>query len=344
MAFNVIHHNGKPLSLHKSVTHPLFEAKTVLVTDTWEYVDLWLKRASKSEARFYWQQSRAFYEATLALPAISAPLTAYYCFLNAAKALLLAKGNAFGNQHGVSGFTRGNRTSLSNEVVKFQAGGILPALAIQLGEPPGPEQYSMYDLLHNLVFIHRAFDLTYSSARELFVPIHSPKIVRSTTTHEAWFVAELKDKYKTQKTLNRLSNDFQRELGATEGYLIRFRHRFDWRPTNRTASLGRYRNYHHRLRKQISYIYGPQRLWYVKRSGNIPSLINRSSITITFAAMHRLSELARYRPDQLARHFDCQHNWLLSEFIQTAPLQFIDEVSSEMTGREFMIPGRAAKK
>ena len=63
-------------------------------------------------------------------------------------------------------------------------------------------------------------------------------------------------------------------------------------------------------------------------------------MTITFAAMHKLSEMARYTPDKLARHFDCQHNWLLSEFITSAPNQFIDEISSELTGHEFMLPGR----
>ena len=56
--------------------------------------------------------------------------------------------------------------------------------------------------------------------------------------------------------------------------------------------------------------------------------------------MHRLSGLARYDPMRLARHFDCQHNWLLSEFIATARSQFIDEISYEITGQEFMIPGR----
>ncbi|CAH8239481.1 hypothetical protein VAEU17_5700001 [Vibrio aestuarianus] len=61
---------------------------------------------------------------------------------------------------------------------------------------------------------------------------------------------------------------------------------------------------------------------------------------IMFAAMHRLSELARYSPDKLAKHFECQHNWLLSEFITSASNQFIDEISSEITGYEFMIPRR----
>jgi hypothetical protein len=40
MGFRVIEHLGKPLTVHKAVVEPNFEAKTVLVTDTWDYIEL----------------------------------------------------------------------------------------------------------------------------------------------------------------------------------------------------------------------------------------------------------------------------------------------------------------
>ena len=36
----------------------------------------------------------------------------------------------------------------------------------------------------------------------------------------------------------------------------------------------------------------------------------------------------------LAKHLDSQHNWLLTEFIETSIVQFIDQISSEITGQE----------
>ena len=54
--------------------------------------------------------------------------------------------------------------------------------------------------------------------------------------------------------------------------------------------------------------------------------------------MHRLSELARYTPDKLNKHFENKQNWLLNEFIKNASVQFIDAISSEITGLEFKIP------
>lgn len=340
MAFRDINHKNKALTIHKAVTEPHFNEKTVLVTSTWDYVDLWLKRAGKHDARFFWNQAHSFYDATQSLPKTSAPLTAYYCFLNATKALLLTKGLLFSDQHGVSGFTIGGQTSLSNEKVKFKTGGILPALCQHLGESANGEIYTLKDLLYNLPNIHRAFDLTFSADTELFIPITKPKIVRSKTTHESWFCAELTGKFANQHSINKLPAGFERDLSIQDNWIIRATSRFDWRPNQRPSSLNRYKNYHKSLRKNLYYINGASRLWYIKRGGNTNGIIPRSSITITFAAMHKLSEMARYTPDKLSRHFECQHNWLLSEFIASASGQFIDEISSELTGHEFMLPGR----
>jgi hypothetical protein len=340
LGFREIHYKNKPLTIHKAITNPHFNEKTVLVSSTWEYVDLWLKRAGRNDARFYWNQAKSFYDATKLLPKTSAPLTAYYCFLNATKALLLTKNIQFSDEHGVSGFTVGNQTSLSNEMVKFKSGGILPALCQHLREPAGEQIYSLKDLLYNLPGIHRAFDLTYSSDTELFIPISKPIIVRSDTTHESWFCAELTDKYASQHSVNKLPAHFERDVSVTDKFIIRSTRRFNWRPQDRPGSLNRYRNYHKRIREDLFYINGGNRLWYIKRAGNISGIIPRSTLTITFAAMHKLSEMSRYTPDQLSRHFDCQHNWLLSEFITSSATQFIDELSSELTGHEFMAPGR----
>lgn len=102
--------------------------------------------------------------------------------------------------------------------------------------------------------------------------------------------------------------------------------------------------YHKSIRKHFFYIAGQTRLWYIKRKCNVCGSIERSSITLTFAAMHRLSELSRYEPVRLAQHLNNQYNWLLSEFIRNSPYQFIDEVASELTGEEFMTPGISSRR
>lgn len=342
VAFRAITYNNKPLTLHKATVHPEFNERTVLVTSTWDYVALWLRRRRKADALFFWEQARHFHDATLALPKVSAPLTAYYSFLNATKALLLANGVSVGDYHGVTGETLPGKTSLSHEQVELQAGGVLGALAKFLGEPTKGELLLLKNVLYNLVYVHRTFSLTFKSAPELFVPIKRPRIVRSNTTHESWFCGELEGKYARQSTVKSLGKHFERDASVTDAFVVRYKPRFNWEPRKKVASLTRYLAYHKKLRARLQYIHSPQRLWYIKRAGALPGLESRSSLVLAFAAMHRLSELSRYSPDCLSRHFEGQHNWLLSEFISVAPIQFIDELSSELTGLEFMIPGRVA--
>lgn len=347
MPIKPIQFKGRAIFVHKACIAPNFNEKTVLAEDTWTYVDMWLKRQHvNSEARFYWQQARDFYTATKQLAKTSSPLTAYYCILNATKCLLKVKGISFSDKHGVTGSSIGRKAALVNEVVKFKGGGILPSLCTYLGEPSTNETFNLRDIFYNLPFIHRAYNLTFVKQPELFIPIINPYFVKKVDNSEAWVCAEIKDrKYQNQITINKLPTGFERDMGFPEKWIIRRKDRFSWKSgsKNNSGNFLRLKNYHKITRKNIQYIYGNNKLWYIKRAGT-PKIIDRNILTLTFAAMHRLSEMARYNPTSLARHFESQHNWLLSEFIDIALYQFIDGVSSEITGNEFMIPGRRSPK
>ena len=77
-------------------------------------------------------------------------------------------------------------------------------------------------------------------------------------------------------------------------------------------------------------------LWYVRSRSS--RLLSRSQLTIVLAAMHRLSEICRYRPSRLVAVMNGPTNWLLHEFIVMSPAQFFDEVGAEITGHQFLIP------
>lgn len=98
-------------------------------------------------------------------------------------------------------------------------------------------------------------------------------------------------------------------------------------------------NYYKKVRKNVQYIAGVDIRWYIKRVDDA-SIIPMSSLAITFAVMHRLSELSRYEPITLSKHLNSQQNWLISEFIKSAPYQFIHQIASEITGEEFLVPRR----
>jgi hypothetical protein len=93
-----------------------------------------------------------------------------------------------------------------------------------------------------------------------------------------------------------------------------------------------------RQREDLVYIAGTQTLWYLK--GRVPGgrRLDRSPLTLTLAAMHRLSEICRYRPLELAAFLAGPYNWLISEFVLMAPEQFLDGIASELTGHQFLLP------
>src|SRR5262245_36417909 len=99
MAVAPVKVRGREVGPHKSVVSPLLNSRNVLTNSPWTFVSLWLKRNRKSRALFYWEQAEEFHRASVGLSLRSAPLLLYYCFMNAAKALLSAKNVSFNERH-----------------------------------------------------------------------------------------------------------------------------------------------------------------------------------------------------------------------------------------------------
>lgn len=329
--------------MHKAIRHADFAAESVLSNDPWLFVELWLKRSKKTDALAYWLQARRFSEAAKNMGVEAAPLALYYSFLNATKALLMVRGAHHGNQHGVSGERpESAKASLANEKVKFKSGGVLPSLCSYLGDSASEHDYDLKGLLWNLPFVHRAFRHTFTSSPELFLPIEKACYVTRDDTSEGWFQAQVVPRYADKRILRHIPNSFEHfeENGST---YIRRAKRFKWmrgRSSNQKieAALTRLGTYHSSTRRVIVPITGNRDLWYLKKSLANNHLSERHGLAIMFAAMHRLSELSRYDPKGLERHLCGSANWLLTEFIEHASDQFIDQMASEITGFQFWQP------
>jgi hypothetical protein len=145
--------------------------------------------------------------------------------------------------------------------------------------------------------------------------------------------------YATKPFLKRLPDGWELDLGRAEACVIRRKARFKWEDGQHEANMKRLRAYHSTIRREVQYIVGSSRLWYLKQAPKTVLRVENSPLVLSIAAMHRLSELARYSPDIFAKHFDSKHNWLLSDFIKLAPTQVIDELATEITGSELLRPG-----
>lgn len=324
----------------KAFKKPNFESKTVLARSHWDFVEMYLKRSSREESLYYWKQAQAFYNAALYLPAESSPLTLYYCFLNATKALLVYKNQLFSKQHGVTGRAKPGNTNLKNELVLYKSGGIAAALGNYFEDQTIESECSLWALLHNLVFVHRSFCLTYpSESVDLFIPLENPRFVISDFQNYCWFCAETNKAYENQHALNRIQDLGFHIDGSFDRFVIRYRKRFKWyhRGEKRGNNFERLLNYQKKIRKNLVYISGNKTLWYIKRSG-VKCIINKHPAVIIFGIMHRLSELARYEPLKIRNHLSLKQNWLLTEFINGSADQFIDMISCEITNSNIMKP------
>lgn len=333
----------------KAHVRPQYEYKTVLTNSAFDYVELWLKGNGEQKyqkALFYWNQARSFYAASESLPLESKPLTAYYCIMNATKALLSISGVAMTNiGHGVSSARVDLKGNVKKDSIVYNGNGVLWHLSQHLKEPLAKATYTVYDLLYNLPCVHRTFTITFSDATDLFVPINNVKFeltnAESASRREIYLRFNVDKKYDTLAIRKYLHNriEYVAPPAGEPFYRIKYRQKWDKHEPigNRMKRLYKYHVY---SRNIFYYIHGQSMLWYIKKelSGNM-HIINRHAMTIIFGVMHWLSELVRYSPEIFDKLMHSRQNWLISEFIENALPQFIDEISSEITGANIMCTG-----
>jgi hypothetical protein len=331
---------GIVLRPHKAYKNSDFTSKAVHVSDKWDYVESWLRNHTSNRALTFWIQAKSFKDANNKVDRLSQPLTSYYCILNMVKALLISKGVDLPQviNHGLTGKSEGIKNLLTNEYVILKNSGVLSQLCYYFDETIGDnEQISIDDLLYNLPFIHRAYCISNGTRRdkELFIPVVSPrfyKIEKPVSRKNSYFCGELTDSWSaTQSTINKIPDSF--ELVPDTEKTIRFKDRFEWSGRAHAPKVKKLELYNKKLRNKIFYIHGCTDRIYLKRN-NISGVVNHNNIVISFAILHRLSELCRYNPESFNAHYRNRYNWLLDEFLKRVLEQMVDEISAEITGQE----------
>jgi hypothetical protein len=178
----------------------------------------------------------------------------------------------------------------------------------------------------------------------MFLPLAKCGYVYDTRTKGVFFKADIERNIPLSHALKKLPKTFV-AAPAIGPRAIRSVAKLVWKAPGRptAATIQELVDFNRALRKELHFIHGAETLWYLKTAPAGPRKLQRQLPTLILAAMHRLSEICRYQPLQLESLLAGQKNWLLSEFIQMSPIQFIDEIASEMTGYQFLVPNvRAA--
>lgn len=342
MSSVAIRFQARALKPHKAIKSARFDVRTVLTASPWEFVSLWLKREKQENALLLWNQAREFHQVALGLSLQSAPLAIYYSCMNATKALLTAKGLSFNPHHGVrADDLRGSsiRIRLSNEGVKIKSTGVLPSLSTYFGETETATKQSLKEILFNIPYVHRTYCLTYIKQRDMFLPLTDCGFVVNPGTKDGFFQANISIDFQMSAVKRYLPNSMipnpsegARAIRSASTFALT-------RPENlNNIDLMTLRAFNETLRKDLHYINGTQTLWYLKLRVKGPARLERYTPTLTLAAMHRLSEICRYRPVELAKFMASDESWLLTELVQSAPNQFLDAIAAELTGYQFLLP------
>lgn len=338
--------NIKPLKIrnkvmkpHKALLNPDLTARNVLTYSHWDFVELWLKRNEKDEALFYWEQAKVFNQAANGLPNQSAPLLHYYSFMNAVKALLSSRNINFKQHHGVArGENAAQIDNLSDIKVKIKNEGILPSFSKYIDGTSHEGVYNIKNLFSGLPYIHRTYCLTYDVTDDIFIPLIDAEFVLNESDNSLFFTAILSKDFRFDTVFDLLPPAF--ELFEREKYKIKSVESLLDFNENQSSNMPLLTEFHQKIRRDLYYINGAETLWYLKRKNNQSehTSVSISPLVITLAAMHRLSELCRYDPLKLRQLLNEKENWIIAEFIQQSPSQFIDAISSEITGHQFLIP------
>jgi len=331
----------RPVVLHSALVNPDFGEPTVVASDPWKYVALFLRRKGAIQALFYWNQAQEFFTASRTLSTSASPVTSYYSALNAAKALLTYRGVFFTPLHGVSGpkdsLNDRKPPDLRDDRVVLQTDGVLPTLAEYLRPGAGRRRQSksLYELLAAVPFIHRAFTLTFPAENELFLPLASVHFSHTPATGAVHIVCAVERKYN--HLYAQLPPKWELNDQAARGNVsLRFKEGFQWLPHDLPESMKRLTTYHQRVRNRIVPIVEQVNRWYLARRESVLDAL--ALPVVILAALHRFSELSRYYPLRLHNHLEADQNWMIDEFLEQAPAQFIHLIASEITGREFLRP------
>ena len=334
-----IQHKNQSLRMKKPYTTQDFTKHTVLTDDVYTYVSFFFdvhKKAMKFNDQqnkekygdpnqykynFYWKQSEIFYKSAKAIDVEASPVAAYYCMLNAAKAYISYTSESaddfvkdFGG-HGILEDKDDAGNDLSTISIKHKDWGVFPLFASKLDEdfynvwPNRNISYSLKTLLYNMAFIHRAYMMTYAEKSrtidELFIPLErgtTPTFYKA-NDGKAYLVSKI-DKRYFSPSATKIPSDYIRSFGETN-YNVYSNNQF-WLISSNNAKYNsgsvssEIKELNAQYRKNYTYIKGNNRMWYLKRTQiQNDDVVNLSNMTLIMAAMHRISEIARYKPEQL---------------------------------------------
>jgi hypothetical protein len=343
--------------LHTASTHA---GSSVPFREPWSYLRFWIRdnypQSSISDALELTKQAERFYRIASSASSDTSPLLWYYCFLNLSKALLLKTPNTYSlndvehASHGIAdpannsaGYVTLNKQKVTvfgvrttNNLARLQ---IFPALCEALGTPISfaagkkSADLSIKSLLSHIVCIHRAFCTAYAVPLR-FCKVEATAMEKRAATGKSgdiWHLLRLESlDVKTSGDSIR-AFELGGKLRAVAPKLAGFH---DLESDSVSFSNANFLDRLASQRSSLKKIVHPLLLLQSYRYYLYPETgVLRQPASI-YAVMFYLGSIVRYKPQRFASLIGNKYHWLIEEFLQVAPKQFVALLINEITDCE----------
>ncbi len=338
---------------------PLYAASRaprVVTSDVWAYLKHLatdrLPKAREAEAIAFIDQAFEFFQAAQNPQIGSRPLLYYYAFLNLAKMALLVRGVSLppAPKHGISDPRANNRTRLHlpgqtirAEKCAHDHSQIYPELVEVLGGHIAvPVNHQIVDLFAQIPGMHRTY-CQVTKKTPLFLPIRSFQLLRDGS--DVWI----------RLAINRQGRDIRATLPVLRKRQA-FRRVFDQVESQQSDELwfesgvrpGAKRATDTAIRDLAS-IVQEAGVWAIHTSQGSRFYMSAMEprkrlpgLASIYAVMFYLGSLTRYKPADFDKIVTHRYSWLVAEFLETQPTQYLYGLASFIGGIEVVRPFAAA--
>lgn len=328
---------GFPLFSLPSSKVSLGKNEKLVISDIWAFWDYVIKKASKDkkEENFLQsllEQAKHFYATAVASPVKSQPLLYYYSFLNFAKVLINIDHSHGPGKRYVHGMNERNHGKfLHSTVTKAAQTAPVVQVAHELISIFDPSitttdlTLNVRELLTHCVGVHRAYSEIYGK-REAFFRIKNDKLYKS--GKQLIYKAELLCEPSDVAALQAAGYMIQQETIEEKNY-------FFYVETQAMASYSPTRSDYANLSAAIH----SRGIWYFIGNNGYTKYISNSTTArysqeaIIYMVMFYLGSITRYHPYLFDEIFSEKEQWLMSEFLNTQPKQFLYLATARVLGQ-----------
>ncbi len=327
---------GFPLFAKPSSLVSLGKNEKLVISDIWAFWDYVIKKASKDRKeedflKSLLEQARHFYITAETSPIKSQPLLFYYSFLNFSKIIINLAGRHGPRKLYMHGISESHNNKFFHSIItkQKQKTNIVQVAheivsVFDKNMPTVDVKINVRDLLNHCVGVHRAYSEIYNQT-EVFFRLGSQKLYKN--GKELIFIAEVKCTGGDVASL------------TARGYTItQDEEKFIYTEKIAMASYSPTRKDYAALSDAIQ----QRGIWYfVGNSGYTLYLSNSttgrySQESIIYMVMFYLGSITRYHPYMFDEIFSDKEQWLMSEFLNTQPKQYLYLATARILGQSVL--------